>query len=77
MLVWADRGERGTIIARYGYSRGMELSPGLWLSFYDCEYHQDLMVRAPGHDHLIQIVAHLSGFIYFDAVHPNLGGTSV
>lgn len=58
-----------------GYCRDIELTPGLWLSFSDYQYHQDLMVKAPVHEHLIQIGIHLSGFIYFDAVHPNLGGT--
>ncbi|WP_289500259.1 AraC family transcriptional regulator [Gloeocapsopsis sp. IPPAS B-1203] len=58
-----------------GYNRGIELTPGLWLNFSECEYCQDLSVKAPAHDHLIQIGVHLSGFIYFDAVHPNLGGT--
>lgn len=57
-----------------GYNRNIELSPGLCLNFYDCEYQQDLIVKAPVHEHDIQIVILLSGFIYFEAVHPNLGG---
>jgi AraC-like DNA-binding protein len=58
-----------------GYIRSIELFPEMWLSFDDCEYHQDLMVKAPIHEHPIQFAVHLSGYIYFDAVHPNLGGT--
>jgi AraC-like DNA-binding protein len=58
-----------------GYSRGMELSSGVWLNFSDCEYHQDMAVKAPAHEHPIQIGIFLSGFIYFDAVHPNIGGS--
>jgi AraC-like DNA-binding protein len=58
-----------------GYIRRTKLIPGVWLSFYDCEYRQDLKVEVPAHDHPIQFAIHLSGFIYFDAVHPNLGGT--
>jgi AraC-like DNA-binding protein len=58
-----------------GYICGMELLPGVWLSFTDQEFHHDWMLQAPAHDHLIQICIWLSGFIYFDAVHPNLGGT--
>ncbi|MBE9192349.1 helix-turn-helix transcriptional regulator [Gloeocapsopsis crepidinum LEGE 06123] len=57
-----------------GYNHRIELSPGLWVNFYDCEYYQDLMVKAPVHEHDIQIWINLSGFIYFEAVHPNLGG---
>ncbi|NJK30558.1 MAG: helix-turn-helix transcriptional regulator [Acaryochloris sp. SU_5_25] len=59
----------------HGYGRGMELAPGLWLDLWDCQYHQDLRVKAPVHEHLIQIGVFLSGFIYCDAVYPNLGGT--
>jgi len=58
-----------------GYNRSMNLSPGVWLNFSDCEYHQDLMVKTPAHDHPIQMGIFLSGMIYFDDVHPNLGGT--
>ncbi|MBE9051360.1 helix-turn-helix transcriptional regulator [Nostocales cyanobacterium LEGE 11386] len=58
-----------------GYNRIMKLSPGVWLNFSDCEYHQDLMVKTPAHDHRIQISIFLSGMIYFDDVHPNIGGT--
>jgi AraC-like DNA-binding protein len=58
-----------------GYSRSMELLPGVWLSFTDREFHQDWMLQVPAHDHFIQTGIFLSGFIYFDAVHPNLGGT--
>jgi hypothetical protein len=57
-----------------GSNRNIELSLGLSLNFYDCEYQQDLIVNAPIHEHDIQIVILLSGFIYFEAVHPNLGG---
>jgi len=56
-----------------GYDRYIELSPEIGLSFHDCEYRQDLEVKAPAHDHPIQIAVHLSGCIYCDAVHPNLG----
>jgi hypothetical protein len=50
-----------------GSNRNIEISPGLCLSFYDCEYQQDLIVSAPVHEHDIQIVytrsfAPLSGF---------------
>ncbi|MBW4621237.1 MAG: helix-turn-helix domain-containing protein [Cyanosarcina radialis HA8281-LM2] len=57
-----------------GYKCIMELTPEIWLDFGDCQYHQDFMVKAPIHEHLIQMVVLVSGYIYFDAVHPNLGG---
>ncbi len=57
-----------------GYSRGMNLSSGVWLSFADCEYYQDWMVKVPAHDHPIQISIFPSG--YFDCdIHPRQGGT--
>lgn len=58
-----------------GYSRAMDLVPGVSLSFTDQEFHQDWVLQVPAHDHLIEIGIYLSGHIYFDAVHPNLGGT--
>jgi AraC-like DNA-binding protein len=58
-----------------GYDRAMELLPGVWLSFSDCQYCQDWMFKETVHDHPIQIMIFLSGFHYFDEVYPNLGGT--
>jgi AraC-like DNA-binding protein len=58
-----------------GYNRSMNLSPGVWLSFSDCECHQDWLLKTPAHDHPIQFTIFLSGFLYFDEVHPNQGGT--
>lgn len=58
-----------------GYNRGIKLSPGVWLDFSDCEYNQDLMVKKPVHDHPIQFTIFLSGLLYFEDTHPNLGGT--
>ncbi|MBF2016335.1 MAG: helix-turn-helix transcriptional regulator [Rivularia sp. T60_A2020_040] len=59
-----------------GYNRSMNLSPGMWLNFSDCQYHQDLMLKKTEHDHPIQFTIFLSGMVYFDDVHPNLGGTN-
>lgn len=57
-----------------GYSRAMDLLPGVWLCFADCEFHRDFIGKTPAHDHPIQISIFLSGVLYFDDVHPNLGG---
>ncbi|NJL37489.1 MAG: helix-turn-helix transcriptional regulator [Leptolyngbyaceae cyanobacterium SM1_4_3] len=57
-----------------GYSREVDLLPGVWLCFSQVEYHQDLIVKTPAHDHPIQISIFPSGLLYFDDVHPNLGG---
>ncbi|MBE9048995.1 helix-turn-helix transcriptional regulator [Nostocales cyanobacterium LEGE 11386] len=56
-----------------GYSRSMELSPGIWLSWSDWELHQDWLLKAPVHDHLVQSLVVLSGAIC-DEVYPTLGG---
>ncbi|UKO96889.1 AraC family transcriptional regulator [Nostoc sp. UHCC 0870] len=58
-----------------GYSRNMNLSPGVCLYFSDCECHQDWMLKTPAHDHPIQFTIFLSGFLYFDDLHPILGET--
>jgi AraC-like DNA-binding protein len=61
-------------ILGHGYNLGIDLQPGLWLSFWDCKVHQDLVAKVPVHVHPIQIGVFLSGMLYFDEVHPNLGG---
>lgn len=58
-----------------GYSCDMTITPGVWLNFHDVNYHQDLMIKVPPHDHPIQIFILLSGFIYYETVYPNFGGT--
>lgn len=58
----------------HGFSCDIDLSQGMELNFSDRKYHQDLRISTPAHPHLVQICIFLSGNIYFDAVHPNLGG---
>ncbi|BAY91126.1 MULTISPECIES: helix-turn-helix transcriptional regulator [unclassified Tolypothrix] len=62
-------------VAGQGYSGHIELSPGVSLGFADCEYHQDLTIEIPAHDHLIQINILLSGFLDCEGVHPRLDET--
>ncbi len=38
-----------------GYCRGMELLPGVWLNFWQREFNQDVIIKAPAHNHPIQI----------------------
>jgi AraC-like DNA-binding protein len=57
-----------------GYNREMDLLPGVWLCFADAKFHQNWMEKTPSHDHPIQISIFPSGTLYFDEVHPNLGG---
>ena len=54
---------------------GMSLSPGILLGFGDFVYRQDFSVKVPVHDHPIQLIVALSGFIECDGVLPTLGGT--
>lgn len=52
-----------------GFSRRMELSPGVWLQFLDCEYQRDFALKTPDHDHLIQFMILLSGS-YCNDIYP-------
>ena len=52
-----------------GFSRRIELSPGIWLQFLDCEYRQDFALKTPEHDHLIQFMILLSGS-YCNSIYP-------
>lgn len=62
-------------LAGQGYSCQIELSPGVCLNLADCKYYQDVIIKTPAHDHLIQINILLSGFVDCERVHPVLGGT--
>ncbi|MFQ4141142.1 hypothetical protein [Chlorogloeopsis sp. ULAP02] len=57
-----------------GYSRHMELLPGVRLSLYNWEFHRDWSLKAPVHDHLVQSLVILSGAIHDEEVYPTLGG---
>lgn len=57
-----------------GYNRILELSPGMWLNFSERQYTQDCIHKVSEHEHPIQISVFPSGRLYFNEVHPNLGG---
>ncbi len=57
-----------------GYERYMELSPGVWLKLSDCEYHRDLALKTPAHDHPFQMMIVLSGSFYND-IYPTFNKT--
>lgn len=52
-----------------GFSREIELSPGLSLTLSDCKYSRDWILKETAHDHLIEIGICLSGFVRCD-IHP-------
>lgn len=58
-----------------GYDREVDLMPGVWLNFVDLKIHQDHIEKTPAHEHPIQISIFPSRMLYFDEIHPNLGGT--
>ena len=49
-----------------GYSREIELSPGVRLHLSDCEYHQDFSMKTPAHAHPVQFMILSSGSYYND-----------
>jgi AraC-like DNA-binding protein len=57
-----------------GYSRSMELCPGIWLDLSDQKFHQDWLVKIPAHHHLVQYELYLSGFLPHADTYPTLGG---
>ncbi|PIG90530.1 AraC family transcriptional regulator [Gloeocapsopsis sp. IPPAS B-1203] len=56
------------------FRRVMELSPGLRLTLSDYECSQDWCFKETAHQHPIQLLICLSGFVHCD-IHPSLGGT--
>ena len=57
-----------------GYIQQIELCPGLDLEIWNHEYHDDITLKVPVHDHLVQFLLLSSGFIHHDQVYPTLGG---
>lgn len=57
-----------------GYSRSLELCPGLSLDLFDRAFHQAWQVRVPAHDHLVQYSVFLAGSLPHADVYPTLGG---
>lgn len=56
-----------------GYIRQLELHPGVELEIWNYEYHDDLTIKAPVHDHWVQFLLLSSGFIHHNQVYPTLG----
>ncbi|MBN3892557.1 MAG: helix-turn-helix transcriptional regulator [Nostoc sp. JL31] len=44
-----------------GYVRDIEVHPELWLTIWDCEYHDDVLMKIPEWDHPLQFCVYLSG----------------
>jgi len=44
-----------------GYLRDIEVHPDLWLTIWDCEYHDDVLYKIPEWDHPLQFCVLLSG----------------
>lgn len=58
-----------------GYTRCMELLPGVWLDMIDHEFHQNWLLKMPAHDHSVQYLVLLSGLIHHVDIYPTLGGS--
>ncbi|MCG6138596.1 MAG: AraC family transcriptional regulator [Nostoc sp. LLA-1] len=44
-----------------GYLRDIEVHPHLWVTIWDCEYHDDVLFKIPESDHPLQFCVYLSG----------------
>ncbi|MBD2463179.1 helix-turn-helix transcriptional regulator [Oscillatoria sp. FACHB-1407] len=58
-----------------GHIQSMELVPGVWLDILNFEYQDDLFLKVPVHDHLVQCSLLLNGLIHHEDVYPTIGGT--
>lgn len=56
-----------------GYTYHLELAPGLWLTCFNEEFHQDFAIQYPVHPHLVQCMVYLSGLGHTEG-YPILGG---
>ncbi|NJL49125.1 MAG: helix-turn-helix transcriptional regulator [Leptolyngbyaceae cyanobacterium SM2_5_2] len=56
-----------------GCTYHLELAPGLWLTCFDEEFHQDFAIQCPVHPHVVQCLVLLSGLGHTDG-YPILGG---
>ncbi len=44
-----------------GYRRDIEVHPHLWLAIWDCEYHDDVLMKIPEWNHPLQFCVYLCG----------------
>jgi len=42
-----------------GYIRDIDVHPDLWLTIWDCEYHDDVRYKIPESDHPLQLILRL------------------
>ncbi|NDJ18989.1 hypothetical protein [Myxacorys almedinensis] len=57
-----------------GYTREIEVLPGMWLAWTERSFHRDWMLKIPVHDHLMQSCIVLSGDIFHEEGYPTLEG---
>ncbi|WP_366838927.1 hypothetical protein [Nostoc sp. LPT] len=44
-----------------GYAQDIEVHPHLWLTIFNCEYHNDVLLKIPDWDHPLEFSVWLSG----------------
>jgi len=57
----------------HGYTRCLQLSPGIWLALIDKEFSQPWALQVPVHEHLVQFTIMLTGVVDYDDTYPTLG----
>jgi AraC-like DNA-binding protein len=57
-----------------GYTRELEISPGIWLNWTEREFHRDWLIQVPAHEHLVQCLVFLSGELPSEERYPTFGG---
>jgi AraC-like DNA-binding protein len=58
----------------WGYTRSMELLPGVCLDISEEQFHRDWQTHSPVHEHLVQCLVLLSGQLHGEDIYPTFGG---
>ena len=61
-------------LAQSGFTRRVELMPGVCLDILDWHYRHEMILKVPVHPHPIQLLILASGFIDYEDIYPTFGG---
>ncbi|VEP15211.1 Transcriptional regulator, AraC family [Hyella patelloides LEGE 07179] len=66
--------EKPKCLLQGGFTRRLELIPGILLDIFNWNYQNEMILKVPVHPHPIQFLFLSSGFIDYENIYPTFGG---
>lgn len=66
--------EKPKRLLQSGFTRRLELMPGILLDIFNWNYQNEMILKVPVHPHPIQLLLLSSGFIDYENTYPTFGG---